>query len=341
MRPAIVLWPTLILLVGVGCSKAKEPSVDERIAGLLHQVDRQKWASPMAIRDYKPKLTGRLDDLANPAADILRQLPGVVDVEVLVQPKSPTHRLVHLRDWHYLPPDLAALDIRQAADKHLSDEEVDALYREFILQVELVQLQQIDLLRCLIRHHGLKRVLAEGLTPKGMGNYRDIILAFRRTEDGLAAFERELRDIHHESPDLDQGVGEIRLGHQRKMLEYGAAAQLAVAREVQVLPLDDDELLDQADPVTPEGEIRLNPERVEARRDAQVKSALASGPVSVIILGGDHDLSASIKRLGKGRVEYIRVMTGRYRSRAAGRPNFTPGKRERGTCLPLRHGGIL
>jgi hypothetical protein len=49
-----------------------------------------------------------------------------------------------------------------------------------------------------------------------------------------------------------------------------------------------------------------------AREDAQVKAALASGPVSVIVLGGGHDLSDSVRRVGGGTVEYLRVTTRGY-----------------------------
>jgi hypothetical protein len=51
----------------------------------------------------------------------------------------------------------------------------------------------------------------------------------------------------------------------------------------------------------------------EARHDAQVKAALDNGPCALVILGGGHDLSASVRRLGKGKVEYLRVTTTRYR----------------------------
>src|SRR5262245_37190255 len=69
------------------------------------------------------------------------------------------------------------------------------------------------------------------------------------------------------------------------MLRFGAAGRLLAAGEVEaVLPLDDAELLDAARPVTPGGEVKADPERVRARQDAQVKAALQSGPVALIVL---------------------------------------------------------
>jgi hypothetical protein len=58
--------------------------------------------------------------------------------------------------------------------------------------------------------------------------------------------------------------------------------------------------------------VRLDPAKTDARHDAQVRLAVASGRCSVLVLGGSHDLSASMRKLGGG-VEYIRVTTARYR----------------------------
>jgi hypothetical protein len=44
-----------------------------------------------------------------------------------------------------------------------------------------------------------------------------------------------------------------------------------------------------------------------------VKAALDGGPCTLVIRGGGHDLTASVRRLGKGNAEYVRVTTVRYR----------------------------
>ena len=44
--------------------------------------------------------------LPGPSADDLRELPEVAVVEVAVAPKAPTSRIVHVRDWHFVPADL-------------------------------------------------------------------------------------------------------------------------------------------------------------------------------------------------------------------------------------------
>jgi hypothetical protein len=86
------------------------------------------------------------------------------------------------------------------------------------------------------------------------------------------------------------------------LLKHGATGQLPV----EALPLGDEELLDLAKPETSDGEVT-----VEARHEAEMRSALGSGPCSLLILGGAPDLTAAVRRLGNGEAEYIRVATSR------------------------------
>jgi hypothetical protein len=93
---------------------------------LERAVEEKRTLTEKAVASYVPKVTGRLDDLAAPVAEMLRQLPGVAEVEVLVAVTNPTHRIIHLRDLHSVPADLFAQDVRHAAKKTLSDQEVTA-----------------------------------------------------------------------------------------------------------------------------------------------------------------------------------------------------------------------
>jgi hypothetical protein len=49
-------------------------------------------------------------------------------VAVLVSSPKPTHRIIQLRDWHYVPPELFALDVRQQVGRAVADEDVKKLY---------------------------------------------------------------------------------------------------------------------------------------------------------------------------------------------------------------------
>jgi len=99
--------------------------------------------------------------------------------------------------------------------------------------------------------------------------------------------------------------------HRVDALRLGALGRLPGSAAVEVLPLDDARLLDEAKPVRG-GKVQADAGKVEARHDFQVRSALKSGPCSLLVLGGGHDLGAAVRRLGGGDMEYLRVLTRRY-----------------------------
>jgi hypothetical protein len=221
--------------------------------------------------------------------DQLRQLPGVVQIEVAVRADEPAHRIVHLRDYHYVPKDLYD----------------GGSYAEFLQQVDAVQQEQMALLRCLIEHHGVQRIFAEGLTSKDLPHYKERIAGLRDMEKTQIPELRELLARARTERQRAEIVGMLD-EHKTRLLELGAAGRLLIAGELDnVLPLDDLETLDQAKSLTPA--------TLAARHDAQVKTVLDQGPFALIVLGGAHDLSDSVRRLGAGRCEYIRVTTRRFR----------------------------
>jgi hypothetical protein len=179
-----------------GCSRGDEGRPAQgRLGRLEGQVERQREASANAVADYAPKVPGRLDDLTAPVADLLRELPGVVQVEALVSPAKPTRRIVHLRDWHFVPEDLYTLDLRNSAGKPVPDDEAKVRYREFLVEVELVQLEQAALLKCLAHHHGLRRVHFEGLTPEEAKLYREKVAELREAGPALREQREEARRL--------------------------------------------------------------------------------------------------------------------------------------------------
>jgi hypothetical protein len=69
-----------------------------RVADLRARVEKERAVAAEAVEKYRPQDTGRVDDLGRPVADLLRQLPGVVGVEVVPAKGKPARRLIHLRD---------------------------------------------------------------------------------------------------------------------------------------------------------------------------------------------------------------------------------------------------
>lgn len=214
----------------------------------------------------------------------------------------------------------------------MTNEDIDPLLSRILLEVEAVQLEQMVVLHCLARHHGLRRVFAEGLTPKDVPNFKDRIAVLREMEEKdvprlrrqladarelklrMAAAGREKSERYQQADAIERKVARMLEEHEHRLLEVGAAGRLLIAGEIEeVFPLDDADLMDQARPVTPAGKVRLEPDKVKAREDAQVGSALARGPFALVILGGAHDLSDSVRRLGGGRCQYTRVTTRRVK----------------------------
>jgi hypothetical protein len=121
-------------LLGTGVVAAiwfsTSPAIDDsgtaaRIANLQDVVVSHRGLFKKATDEYTPKTKGRIDDLAVPAAELLRQLPGVDRVDASLTPKNPADRLIPI--------------IRAEAGRPLTDREVDLLYQKFLLQLEIGQ----------------------------------------------------------------------------------------------------------------------------------------------------------------------------------------------------------
>jgi len=219
--------------------------------------------------------------------------------------------------------------------RELTEAEIDALHEEHLLQVELVQLEQAALLRCLAKHHGLRRLLAEGMTAEDVPLYPKRIAELCETElceagkhlpaiheqlaevrpllASMSAAGREQTQRYAKAKAVERELLGLLQQHRLDVLRFGAVGRLFAAGEVEgVLPLDDAQLLDAARPITAKGNVKGDPEKIRAREDAQVQAALKSGPVAVIVLGGAHDLAESVRRAANGKVEYLRVSTRRF-----------------------------
>src|SRR5262249_52579047 len=110
--------------------------------------------------------------------------------------------------------------------------------------------------------------------------------------------------------EIARQVEELDRDLKQQMLRLGATGRLVMTGVVEVKPLDDDGPLEAAKPIRPDGKVGVDPKNLEERHDAQVRRILATdGPVPLIVLGASHDLSESVRKLGKGEVEYVMVTT--------------------------------
>jgi hypothetical protein len=276
-----------------------------------------------AVAQYRPIAQTQIGDLKSSIASVLYELPCVAQIEVRFGVAKPRHRIIQLRDWHVIPKDRFAAEIKHARERELPDAEIEQLYQEHLYAVEGVQLEQISILRCLIKHHGLTRICSEGLTPDEMASYMKK-LALLRTMDNeqIPELRKQLDGVRklkqkEKAQQIEEKLHTMLDEYKYSLLEIGAAGRLLITRELEsVLPLEDATALQNAMPILPRGNPKPDSKKIEERHDAQVRAALKDGPVAMIVLGGSHDLSGSVRRLGGGQCEYLRITTKKYQELA-------------------------
>jgi hypothetical protein len=132
-------------------------------------------------------------------------------------------------------------------------------------------------------------------------------------------------DRHARAVAVEQEIAALLAQPERELLELGAPARLLAGGELaEVLPLDDTRQLAEARPVGADGKVRADAAKAEAREAGMVETALRPGQAAVIVLGGGHDLSAQVRRLGGGRCDDLRVTTARYRGAAGAADRHDP-----------------
>jgi hypothetical protein len=109
---------------------------------------------------------------------------------------------------NYATQDLFAVDMQNASNRKLTDDEIERQYRAFLQQVDAVQLEQMALLRCLIKDRGLKRIYQEGLTAGDLFDYKFMIAILKDTEETQSDHGARLRG----EPVAD--IGSLRGGRQ-------------------------------------------------------------------------------------------------------------------------------
>lgn len=98
--------------------------------------------------------------------------------------------------------------MKSAHGRELTDDEIDRLHQELLLEVELVQVEQMAVLRCLVKHHGLKKVFSEGFSPKELEAYRERIAVLRSMEkEQVPQVRKKLAEVRSL---LDGSTGETK-----------------------------------------------------------------------------------------------------------------------------------
>lgn len=253
-------------------------------------------------------------DLSADAVPLLRQLPHVASVERYGPSGRVTNRIIHITDWHFVAKDDYAADLRDLSDEPISDEEIARSHAELLEEVAAIQREQMDLLRTLAEQHGVKRVYVEGLAAGEEFIFDAKVSALRNVGlelDELRSEKKQLLalgDPDVETQEIITGIEAIEDQHRNDLLHLGGAGRLILDGELDgALPLEDADAHAASNPVGDDGSVTLDQEKIEARQDAQVRLLLEGDPVTIVILGGAHDLSDNLERLAGDSAEYIRV----------------------------------
>ena len=230
----------------------------------------------------------------------LRKIPSVHSVTPTPEKSKPKQVIIHLLNWHFISREDYAAGISDIEGKPISEEELEKRYTNFLDEVEAIQKEQKQILRHLIKQHKIQSVYIEGLTEKNLSAFNKFIKTLREFEvpkgdDGFDLFFKEQ--------------------YRKDLLQMGAAAQLLISNELKsVLPLEDAQAFEKANPITKDGKIQFDEAADQRREDEMVKILLKGKGISVIVLGGDHDLTDNLKRLKLGLVQYVRVRCKRYKT---------------------------
>lgn len=231
--------------------------------------------------------------------DLISQLKKISVVHsVTSTPIKSKQIIIHVLNWHFVSKGNFAADLSDSSDGKLSEAEIEKQYFEFLDDVEAIQKEQKQVLRYLIKNHEVRSVYLEGLTEKNLNAFNSFVKT-------LGEFE------------VPKGDGAIDLflkeQYRRDLMRLGVPAQLMISNELKsVLPLENSEAFEAANPVSKDGKIKFDEKAEERREDAMIKILQKGQGISVIVLGGGHDLTDNLRRRESGSVHYIRVATNHY-----------------------------
>ena len=291
------------------------------IAKLTSDLEVEKAKCHKAIHDYKPLNPKPINSREFDLLSVLRGLPLRLSIELLYESDKAEGYIVHIRDWHLVNRDLFNVDQQIRHDKSLNQADLDLLFEKHMLEVALAQEGQIACLKCLSAYHGLTDVFSEGFASSEVNAFEATINALKaiETQEMPEVFARlkEIRELENglageelgKAKTIEASLQDLIDKHRLKLLEIGAVGRLLISGDLRkVLPLEGEEglILGEPDKVS----LKLAPKKVKERQDLQVRELMKSHQsVIFLILGGEHDLSQSIKKLLPTR-GYIRFQTG-------------------------------
>jgi hypothetical protein len=210
---------------------------------------------------------------AHDAGDVsaaMRQVDGVSRVEHIGTLSGAKCRIIHIAAYRNCNRKLLEIDLRDQ-NPDVTEKKIEAEYQAKLAIMRKVQGNQLRLIRWLAKEYGIRAIYLEGLT--------DID-----------------KDIYAET------VRFVSTGERAMFID--AAGQALLAGDIEsVLPAEDEAAFEAAIAVPDDG-VKVDVAANDAREAAMVRRLADSGPLAVVILGAEHDLSKRAKDMG---CDYIKV----------------------------------
>lgn len=233
---------------------------------------------------------GPLDFPTDDVARLLRTIPGVARVEVRVKTPIPKQRLIHIRDVHHESPERFKKSA-ELSGKRPTKKEVDAWYGIHLRLVEAVQEEEEAVLRQLVSI-GLQTVCQEGLNRDNIQAHRD--------------------DLWSIKPVVRYPRGWLKPSDRSLLVHRGAAARLAAAELVDIMPLEERAAMESF-AATYNQKLSVTESQRVYRDDAMVHQVRAAGSRNVVvILGAGHDLTNAVQQANAAMrfdMDYVTVTT--------------------------------
>lgn len=186
------------------------------------------------------------------------RMPEVAGVG-LYHPKA-SKEIIHVLDWHW---------VGKAA--FLADGGKEEDYAAFLDTVDKVQLNQMKVLRAT----GVKEVWIEGQSDKTIEQFNEKVEKLKKVK------------LPKGDSDVDKLIKEL---YREDLLQIGAAGRLLLEGETEkVLPLEDHEAWQEANPIRNGKRVEIREEVLTKREREMVKRVLGKDR-AVIVVGGGHKL---------------------------------------------------
>jgi len=142
---------------------------------------------------------------------LLTLIPSIHTIETKIKSENPTHTIIHIKNWNFIPFNLFKVDFRANDPEPITDEELKIHFEKFLKDIEEIQTEQ----KALLRHLKIKKVFVEGLTEED--------LPFIKIKlDVMCRFSKVVEQVRQEQNDIEAKLDRLNKGSEeyRKLVKW-------------------------------------------------------------------------------------------------------------------------